>query len=211
MDSPHVWLAIPSMTYTRSIQHNEIWDVSFNLLAEVCYNNCVEPVLQPPTGVFQFRSANTQNEARCDIHACVFLDQRTGCIVWWESIPPKRVFVQEQRPWPHCTRCMKMGMQKREYGERVRDVEHGVFTPLVQSTSGGRTRETTTFFEKLVTGLASSRKLYYSIELEWLRCRILNTLFRSGIMAIRGSRSLSQSGAPADILLATSEGNVPRL
>ena len=53
-----------------SVQHNEIWDVSYNLLAEVCYNTCVELVLQPLTGEsFQFRSANTQDEARCNICA----------------------------------------------------------------------------------------------------------------------------------------------
>jgi hypothetical protein len=34
--------------------------------------------------------------------------------------------------------------KKREYGEGVREVEHGGFTPLVLSTTGSLGRESTT-------------------------------------------------------------------
>ena len=106
---------------------------------------------------------------------------------------------------------MNENAKKREYGERVREVEHAVFTPLVLSTCGGMSRETTTFYKKLAADLATKRKLQYSEVLGWLRCRISFALLRSAIMAIRGSRSSSHSGAPADILLASREGNAPRL
>ena len=43
---------------------------------------------------------------------------------------------------------MHEGIKKREYGERVREVERGVFTPLVLSTTGGMARECTVFFQK---------------------------------------------------------------
>ena len=33
---------------------------------------------------------------------------------------------------------------ERSYGQRVRDIEHAVFTPRVLSTSGGMGRETIT-------------------------------------------------------------------
>ena len=101
--------------------------------------------------------------------------------------------------------------KKREYGERVREVEHPVFTPLVLSTCGGMSRETMTFYKKLTADLAAKRKLQYSEMLGWLRCRISCALLRSAIMAIRGSRSLSPSSAPADIPGASREGNAPRL
>ena len=56
-----------------SIRHNEIGEVLSNLLAEVCHNTCVELVLQTLSGEsFQSRSANTKDEAQCDVHACVF-------------------------------------------------------------------------------------------------------------------------------------------
>ena len=45
--------------------------------------------------------------------------------------------------------------KKREYGERVREVEHAVLSPLVLSPCGGTSRETTTFYKKLATDLAA--------------------------------------------------------
>ena len=39
--------------------------------------------------------------------------------------------------------------KKREYAQRIRGVEHGVFTPLVFTTTGGMGREATTFYRKL--------------------------------------------------------------
>ena len=39
--------------------------------------------------------------------------------------------------------------KKREYGQRIREVERGVFTPLVLSTTGGMGREVTTFYKRL--------------------------------------------------------------
>ena len=39
--------------------------------------------------------------------------------------------------------------KKREYGQRVLDVEHGALTPLVLSTTGGMGREATTFYKRL--------------------------------------------------------------
>ena len=101
--------------------------------------------------------------------------------------------------------------KKREYGERVREVEHAVFILLVLSTCSGMSRETTTFNKKLAADLAAKRKLQYSEVLGWLRCRISFALLQSAIMAICGSRSSSPSGAPTDILLASREGNALRL
>ena len=39
--------------------------------------------------------------------------------------------------------------KKREYGQRIQDDEHGVFTPLVFSTSGAMGREAITFYKWL--------------------------------------------------------------
>ncbi len=43
---------------------------------------------------------------------------------------------------------------KRAYGQRVRDNEQGVFTPLVFSTTGGLGQEATTFYKRLADMLA---------------------------------------------------------
>ena len=53
-----------------SIRHNEIRDITANLLSEICNNVCIEPHLQPITGEhLTGASANTQDGARLDIVA----------------------------------------------------------------------------------------------------------------------------------------------
>ena len=43
--------------------------------------------------------------------------------------------------------------KRREYGQRVRDVEHGSFTPLVCTTDGGMAPEATVFLKDLAAFL----------------------------------------------------------
>ena len=62
-----------------SIQHNEIKDLTANLVTEVCSNESVEPMLQPITGeTFLGASANVQEGARLDIAADGFWGGRVG-------------------------------------------------------------------------------------------------------------------------------------
>ena len=51
-------------------RHNELRDLTANLLAEVCHDVCVEPELNPLTGeVMKLRTVNTTDDARLDINA----------------------------------------------------------------------------------------------------------------------------------------------
>ena len=49
-----------------------------------------------------------------------------------------------------CTRSMKMRM----YGQHVLEIKHGVFTPLILSTSGGMGREAQTSYKRLADFLS---------------------------------------------------------
>ena len=51
--------------------------------------------------------------------------------------------------------------KKREYGQRVRDIERSVFTPLVLSTNGGMGKETSTFYKRLTDMIAQKRQRPY--------------------------------------------------
>ena len=56
--------------HLTSICHNEIRDLTANLMAEVCHNVSIEPTLQPITGVtFSALSANTEDGTQSDIAA----------------------------------------------------------------------------------------------------------------------------------------------
>jgi hypothetical protein len=86
----------------------------------------VEPKLQPLTGEsLRHRTANTDPDARADIlvrgfWTNVFFDT-------WVFYPHARCY--RSKPLKSLFRKME-GDKKREYGERIREVEHGSFTPL---------------------------------------------------------------------------------
>ena len=53
-----------------TLRHNEIRDITAQLMSEVCPNVATEPVLQPVTNErFFHRSANTGTDARLDVRA----------------------------------------------------------------------------------------------------------------------------------------------
>ena len=80
-------------------------------------------------------------------------------------------------------------MKKREYGGRVREVEHASFTPIVFATTGGMGKEATMFYKHLANLLANKKDGQYSTTLAWMRCKLSFSLIRSAVMCIRGSRS----------------------
>ena len=80
-------------------------------------------------------------------------------------------------------------IKKRSYKQRVIEVEHGSFTPLVFSTTGGMGRQASIFYSRLASLLAEKRHQPYATMMGWLRCHLLFSLLRSTILCIRGSRS----------------------
>ena len=53
------------------------------------------------------------------------------------------------------TDAMRTLKGEHNYGQRVREVEHASFTPIVMSATGGLAPETTTFYRRLASLLAS--------------------------------------------------------
>ena len=81
--------------------------------------------------------------------------------------------------------------KKREYGDRVREVEYASFTPLIFATTGGMGKEATIFYHRLADLLSHKSKVTYDITLAWLRCTLSFSLLRSATVCIHGSRSIS--------------------
>ena len=80
--------------------------------------------------------------------------------------------------------------KKRVYDERVREVEHGYFSPLVFSTSGGTA---TVVYKRLTSMIADKHEKPYSKTMQWIRCRLSYSLLRSAVMCQCGSRSSRQN------------------
>ena len=78
--------------------------------------------------------------------------------------------------------------KKRAYEQRVREIEHGTFTPLVLSATGGM-GNATICYKRLTSMIATKHDQVYSSTMSWLRCTLSFSLLRSAIQCIRGSRS----------------------
>ena len=88
----------------------------------------------------------------------------------------------------------------RAYEQRVREVEHGSFTPLVMSLSGGVGNAANVCYKRLASMLSDKWDQPYSTTLAWMRCKLSFSLLRSSIQCIRGARSAA--GRPSrDITL----------
>jgi len=79
--------------------------------------------------------------------------------------------------------------KKRTYEARIREVEHGTFTPLVFSATGGMTDQAIVFYKRLASLLSEKKNEHYAIMMGWIRCCLSFSLLRSAIRCLRGSRS----------------------
>ena len=80
--------------------------------------------------------------------------------------------------------------KKIKYSERIIEVEHGTFTPLVFSCFGGMSRECGAFYKKLAEKIAEKRKIKTSDATRFIRTKINFSLIKSLILCIRGSRTI---------------------
>ena len=61
-------------------------------------------------------------------------------------------------------------MEKKSlYNERIIEIEHGSFTPLVMSATSGMGRECKKFYSRLTEMISSKRGIVYSITVAWIR------------------------------------------
>ena len=169
-------------------RHNELCDLTANMLSEVCNDVSVEPILQPLTGEqFQYCTANKSDEARLDVAARGFWTrgQRAFCDVRVFDPSAPRLLTK-----PLSTAYSEYEQEKRRnYNQRVIQIEHGTFTPLVFSLFGGMSPECSRFYSRLSQLLSDKRKETQSITTSWVRVRISFSLLRSALLCMRGSRS----------------------
>ena len=192
-----------------SLRHNEIRDITAALSAEVCNSVTVEPHLQPLSGEYlSGASANSQDGASLDVamnglwggrYEKTYLDIR----VFNPFAPSNR--------HPNLSTCYRKheNEKKREYEQRILNVEHASFSPIVMSCTGGFGRIATNTYKCLASLLAEKRNQAYGPTMCWLRCRLSFSLLRSSIMALRGSRSASEraihSPPPVDRAISESQ------
>ena len=128
-------------------RHNELRDLEAEMLRVVCNDREVEPVLQKVTGDRLNRGANKAPGARLDIHAPGFWERQTSTFFdvrvchpnadSYRDLTPKQIYKKHENE------------KKRQYVERVMEIEQGTFTPLVYTTTGGTADEFVKYHIKL--------------------------------------------------------------
>ena len=85
--------------------------------------------------------------------------------------------------------------KKRAYNERILQVDHGTFTPLVFSINGNMGREG----QKFYSCLAQLRDLPQSISSNWIRTKVCFVLLKSSRLCLRGSRTVCRETVEFEI------------
>lgn len=163
-------------------------------MSEVCHDVSIEPHLQPLTGeALNGATAIVTDGARLDVAANGFWGGRHE-----RAFFDIRVFNPLAKSNSHSiSSCYRKheNIKRRAYGQRIREIEHGCFTPLVLSLTGGMGPAASVCYKRLASMLAQKRDQEYSSTMAWLRCSLNFALLRSSIQCIRGARSAAGRAA----------------
>ena len=166
-----------SMGGFPTLHHNEVRDFTASLMSEVCSGVSIEPGLQQLNGEqFTGASAIRDDGARLDLAANGFWGANReraffDVKVFNPYAPPNR-----QSASMSSTYRMHERVKKRQYSQRIQEVEHGTFTPLVMSLTGGLGREATVCYKRLASLLAVKWDQPYSVTMGWLQCSLSYSL-----------------------------------
>ena len=128
-----------------SISHNELRDITASLMKEVCHNVTIEPILQPLAGeTLHPRSAIVDDNARSDVRAEGFWDCRQLHAYFY-------VKVFNPTAATYRNKTLQEAGKRREYQDRILNVEHGSFSPLIFSTAGGMGLTASVVFRRLAS------------------------------------------------------------
>ena len=173
-----------------SIRHNELVDLTADLLSTTCKDVVKEPVLQP--------TPDSTEDLRADISARGF----------WQKL--QRTFLDVRVFYPFAPSYQNQNLastmksmekiKKRKYNKRILEAENGSFTPLIFSSNGGMSHETKRFFSRLSELVSEKGKQEYAVTASWIKRKISFSLIRTAVICIRGSRSRRHIVPKADIL-----------
>ena len=160
-------------------------DTIHNLLQEVCKDVKLEPLLLPVKNQPLSAGANVADGARSDVSS----------LGLWN---PSRAFFDiriinpmAQTNWNKDVSevyNMHEDLKKKEYNERILEIEKGSFTPLIFSCSGGAGKEATKFLKALAEKLCSKKQEQYSNTVSYIRRRVRFDVLRTSVISFRGER-----------------------
>ena len=163
-------------------RHNEIRDLEAEILQVVCTDVEMEPVLQEVTGEVLPRGANKAPVARLDIRARGFWAREQSAFfdvkVCYPNADSYKNLSSEQIYKLH------ENDKKRLYSSTVLDVERGTFTPLVFTTTGGRSDGCQRYHSRLADLLTVKKQKSYASSIAWIRTRVSFAILRSALVCL---------------------------
>jgi hypothetical protein len=186
-----------------NMRHDEIRDILAEEMREVLRDVQTEPMLQSLSGeTFERSTINRNDDARSDIRARGF---------WMNQ---QNAFFDVRIFYPHAQSYSSRSLgslyksfeneKRAQYEDRILQVEHGTFTPLIFSSSGGMSTQTAISLKKIATMVATQKKQKYNQTITLLRTRLSFALVRAATTCLRGSRCRStyqRSMTPPDVVL----------
>ena len=167
------------------MRHNEVRDVEAGFLADVCKDVRIEPGLLP-VGNTPLTGGILADNARLDVSAVgiysplerTFLDVRVSNFnsPSYRDKTPELIYLMKERE------------KKRDYNQRVIQVEKGSFTPLIFSTTGGMGPEATSYHKRVAQLISTKKKEEYADVMRHMRTRLRFAILRGVLIAIRGDR-----------------------
>ena len=88
--------------------------------------------------------------------------------------------------------------KKREYNQRVIEIEHGTFTPLVYTTSGAMSHECSKFHKALAEKISQKKDEQYNEVIRYMRLNISFLVLKATLLCIRGSRKVKKNNLIGD-------------
>jgi len=171
--------------YTQ-FRHDNVRNSIAEYLREVTKDVRIEPALIPIESSRYQQKGNNADKARLDV----------SCRGLWSTFEVTygdvRIFNPRSDSYKDKTlpQLYKLheNEKKRQYMNRVLQVEKGSFTPLVFTTTGGMAPESTRFIKRIAEKLSQKTKESYSRIMNNIRTRLSFDIMRSVLVAIRGSR-----------------------
>ena len=147
-------------------RHNELRNLTAEMLGKICKKVVIEPLLRPLMGEEVPKFSNSSNQARADVSTRgLWINGQTAFCDVRVFNPLARCHLHHSLPAVH---KKNENEKKREYNQRILQVEHGSFTPLVFSCFGGISRECILFFSHTAERLTNRRKEPKSKTSAWI-------------------------------------------
>ena len=166
------------------MRHNNIRDFEANLLKQVCNDVESEPPLQPLDG--ENIPGLVGDEARPDVRARGFW--RNGQNAFFDIVVTNTNCASQSSMTASKIYAKHEAIKKRSYNQRIMQVEHGTFTPLVFSVNGGVGPECERFHKHIAEKIAEKTGESYGYVISWIRCKLSFLHLRAALICVRGSR-----------------------